>query len=229
MTDSRADHMRRMLAALSVSLGVFACDTESDDVEMMHEHHDAAASDATTPDPWSAAEPDAGPRVPVSHLDASLPTEGRDCRWALAISCDGDEDCEGGQVCCGRYVGAMGSYEFIECRDSCEPQESEYNLCHEGDACAVEGRVCRRSSVLPYPFLAICASPSDSAPTLLIGGDAAGEINCGDGVTCGDGEKCCLSGIFDFDGTVTRPGSPYCVDEADSCDCDPDDIGDGGI
>lgn len=208
-------------ALLTLSAVLTGCESDDDPATS---HQDAALSDGS-----GDADGDGGARVPVSNLDAALPTEGRECLWSIAISCDGDEDCSDGQVCCGRYVGAMGSYEFIECRDSCEPEQSEYNLCHEGDTCAVEGRECRRSSVLPYAFLAICASPSTNAPTELTGGSAAGEINCGDEVTCSGTEKCCLSGVFDYDGLVTRPGLAYCVADADSCDCDSDDVDDGGI
>lgn len=81
--------------------------------------------------------------------DESCECTGPDCLATIA-ECDGPEDCDDGQVCCGSFDGS--GYSRISCRSSCDG-ENERELCHpEGPACSDASAVCERSPSLPPPF-----------------------------------------------------------------------------
>ena len=63
-----------------------------------------------------------------------------DCS-GVELGCDGPEDCEAGQVCCGRRSGGGGG---ATCTDSCAggPGGGGLELCHDADDCSESGVMC---------------------------------------------------------------------------------------
>jgi hypothetical protein len=144
-----------------------------------------------------------------------------ECSAVAAFTCDGNEDCRRGQVCCGHFNGS--TYDGSNCADSCDPSsradagptETWTNLCHPGDICAGKGENCQAYHLLPA-FLNRCED-TGSAP-MLFGSRKRDEVNCGAKV-CGAGEKCC----------VRSPKAPYCAPIDQACECRlPSDITDAG-
>ncbi len=130
------------------------------------------------------------------------------CTSLSEVTCDGPEDCSGGQVCCGRYNG--GPYDRFECRTSCDtpdggnPTAQWFEMCHPGQMCATSGHACRTSQFLPS-YLYRCYNEGTEATNA--GNTAAGAVNCGSAV-CTGSQTCCWQ----------SPGEPYCA-AAGACRC----------
>lgn len=143
------------------------------------------------------------------------------CTLLVAAACDGNEDCTGGQLCCGTFDSASFTYRSIECSSSCEG-DNQRVLCHPGDTCAAAGQVCRRSQLLPFDFISVCASPSMSSATVT-GEELDDLIVCGEERCHAGSERCCLRGRAGSLATGARPLAPYCTPEAEACECPPED------
>lgn len=95
------------------------------------------------------------------ETDTCIP-EGDACNCGLSgcsvleVFCDGPEDCEGGQVCCGTLAGS--SYSSFTCEDSCDYRGSQRIACHEEmDECPA-GDVCANSQLLTN--VQVCIDPA---------------------------------------------------------------------
>lgn len=156
-----------------------------------------------------------GGTMSTGPTDSGAPS----CFLEVAIECDGDEDCTGGQLCCGDYDSNAFTYTAITCQDTCDSNNSQYKLCHPGESCPESGHVCRHSQVIPHDFVSVCA-PSATVPSAT-GGPAGAGIQCGD-VVCSSGRRCCLSGTLES-GTglqaIRNALDPYCVDSQSECAC----------
>jgi hypothetical protein len=178
-----------------------------------------------------------GPRVPLSVYDAALPSTGDYCSFLVAAECDGNEDCENGQTCCGILNGGALRYDSIKCQDTCEAPVGGTRICHPGDPCPMPGDagvpeasapLCRRSTVLPA-YLAICGTPNALIPSDFVGKPKAPhQINCGSDLVCGSGEKCCVLGNWDAVTQATSTRTGYCSPAGERCDCTKAPKSDGG-
>ncbi|MBM4362850.1 MAG: hypothetical protein FJ104_09240 [Deltaproteobacteria bacterium] len=132
------------------------------------------------------------------------------CTVAVAVPCDGSEDCPSGQMCCGQW---NDRYVEFGCHDSCAALASDsgqatwFQLCHGGDTCEDTAAQCLTSQYLPTSLSRCYDTGSEPDPTLAKG---AGEVNCG-GDVCGAGEQCCLRGA----------AIPYCAPAGAACECTP--------
>jgi hypothetical protein len=140
------------------------------------------------------------------------------CALSVGAECDGAEDCGDGQVCCGEFEPERFRYTRIACADRCEGLNS-FALCHAGESCSVAGQVCRRSLIIPFDFIGVCAPPIE-APALASVAAVPDVIACGQR-TCEAGvSKCCLRTRFDFAPRLPVALEPYCAPLDDSCGCD---------
>lgn len=181
----------------------------------------------------SVGVPDAGARdqvsdagenhrlATVSIIDAGFeyPDSGMTCGLNLGLRCDGDEDCGGGQVCCGTFDQVTFTYTSVECSDACG-DANQRTLCHPGDACPNVDYVCRRSSLLPFDFVSVCSMPAIDLPEQV--GDAVeGEIHCGTASCAVGAEQCCLGARVSRQPPISvEPFEPYCAPAGESCTCD---------
>jgi len=166
---------------------------------------DDAAAVVTPPPP--------PPPPPPPVIDAG---PGPECFADFGAECDGDEDCSDGQVCCGTLSGGT-AYVSIQCQDSCEQPEG-FKLCHGDEVCPTEGFVCRRSAIIPFEFLQVCADPADNGDATV--NTTAGEIACRD-TTCQVGtEKCCIRQTFSLTGGAGTVLPPLCKPIDEDCGCD---------
>jgi hypothetical protein len=111
---------------------------------------------------------------------------GPSCLQAVAVTCDGAEDCPSGQKCCGKW-----DQEYVEfgCFDSCEALNADagfgmvvwFDLCHPGDACEDPAAQCLTSTYLPSSLSRCYDTGTEPDPGLAA---RAAEINCGQEV-CG--------------------------------------------
>jgi len=138
------------------------------------------------------------------------------CPLQVGAECDGNEDCDHGRVCCGTFDQGRFTYTKIECASSCSGQD-EFQLCHGNDGCG-SGLVCRRSLILPFAFLSVCASPAE-VPSTSTGRDRAGQIECGDSACAVGREKCCLTAHFDSSTPYPVAEPAYCAPLDGSCAC----------
>jgi hypothetical protein len=223
--------MNRLLFCFSVLLlvaGLGGCSDSDDDTDA-NDAGDTAMGDAATTAPTVDSGPPPPPE-PMFSFDGSIPDSSAPfCSLLVGAECDGDEDCSGGQVCCGDFNMGTIAYDAIKCQDTCDPLASQYKLCHEGEPCPTEGRVCEHSVIIPYDDYAVCKEPTGMADP-VVGGNAPGEINCGAAV-CGSGEKCCLRVLIDLSNGLPDSGvaglaelrevlDPYCAALEDDCQCD---------
>lgn len=74
----------------------------------------------------------------------------------LEVRCDGPEDCDDGQVCCGTLMG-FGYAEF-SCRAGCAFGGTQRIACHEVDPECPSGTVCSNSQILTN--VQVCIDPS---------------------------------------------------------------------
>lgn len=219
MQEAGAGTCIRGVAVIACMLG--ACDTSTDlpsDAGNPSQGRGAGRDDAMVANPRDAAPPsqrDAMPPVvvfPPPQLPDSV------CALAVGAECDGAEDCGSGQVCCGEFDPATFSYERIACADRCDGSNS-FEFCHEGERCGTSGLVCRRSLIIPYDFVGVCAMPAEPARDLR-GEAVSGQIACG-AQTCDVGaEKCCLRARFDFARRAAMALEPHCAPIDYQCACD---------
>jgi hypothetical protein len=119
-------------------------------------------------------------------------------------------------VCCGTFDQNSFSYTRIACESSCSGSD-KFRLCHAGESCD-SGNVCRRSVILPFSFVSVCA-PAGQAPSEMTGRDVAHEVQCGS-ETCKVGRtKCCLTAHFDGSSLSPVAEPAYCAPIDDSCMC----------
>ena len=209
--------------ALLVSSGLGGCDPQGGGADADAGNPDARQHDAG---PHQQHPSDAGRPSGHSGWDASLPvwmasSSDPVCSLHVGAECDGAEDCPTGQVCCAKLSTTAPTYESISCRTSCE-QPSAYQLCHPGNDSCPAGSQCRSSYIIPYDFIAVCASFS-AGSEVLTGRSIAGEIQCGD-TTCRAGsEKCCLRASVKF-GASLQTLPLYCARLDDDCDCNDEPV-----
>ena len=76
----------------------------------------------------------------------------------VAIPCDNEAECTGGQVCCGTLDTNNDVYVSVQCQSSCDPNQSEYVFCDPNatvDVCSSipanggPAYTCMASDVLP--------------------------------------------------------------------------------
>ena len=181
---------------------------------------------STTEEPWAEAgtrmEADVkGRRRPISRIDATIP-KGQHCVATTVLACDGADDCPQDEVCCGAFDFQRRAYGATQCQPGCDPMLAELEFCQPGDACrggGIDNAVCRRSFVLPEPYL-ICTAPSPTAPATSddLQQPAAGQVACGEG-QCIAGQACCVRTSFDYDSRTDSWPTAYCVDNEADCTC----------
>jgi hypothetical protein len=82
-----------------------------------------------------------------------------DCQ-VMEAHCDGPEDCENGQLCCGTLVSDrnVGSrYTTFACSAQCSLEEDRPEACHTGDDTCPAGLECANSQILAN--VQICIDP----------------------------------------------------------------------
>jgi hypothetical protein len=62
-----------------------------------------------------------------------------------AVLCDGPEDCQAGEQCCGTYSNQIGTYSEVECQSAC--QAGQLTMCHTPNDCS-PGQACMPSMAL---------------------------------------------------------------------------------
>lgn len=163
-----------------------------------------------------AGERDAGhsPNHGPNFYDAGQPPA---CMRLMPVSCDGAEDCSGGQVCCANRNADTNIYESVQCQADCPVEDGfHFIVCHEASACA-EGETCRVSQGLDVNYILLCKMdierPAPAQPSV-----AASEVSCGETKICGEGQKCCVrTGSME---AATDDRGNYCIDTAEACSCD---------
>jgi hypothetical protein len=138
------------------------------------------------------------------------------CSLHVGATCDGQEDCEHGRVCCGEFDPRFVTYRSIGCKESCNGQD-EFEFCHTTDECR-SGYICRRSLIAPYDFLGVCVQDVPSEEPVK-GARVAGEVTCGANACDARTEQCCLRMQI----SLTSPPAvlaPFCQPRDAACDCD---------
>ena len=99
--------------------------------------------------------------------DTCIPLDATcDCQYAgcqvMQAYCDGPEDCEGNEVCCGTVSILNFSdirYTLIECTTQCNTaMGSQYEVCHQGETECGPGMICANSQLLTN--IQVCVDPS---------------------------------------------------------------------
>jgi hypothetical protein len=144
-----------------------------------------------------------------------------DCTSVTPVTCDGPEDCQGGNSCCGLYSG--GGYTKFACMPSCADAGAPgdagglglwFEMCHAGQTCKDSTQSCLSSAYLPSNLFR-CYTTGNPPVAGATGGPG---VTCGS-ATCGAGEQCCLR----------QPHDPYCAPAGSTCSCTgPADAGAGG-
>lgn len=165
----------------------------------------------------------------ILNTDLGLPAQAcsydptNNCQSIEDVPCDGPEDCPTGKHCCTDLGG--GGPSKTKCYDSCVALLADASgggtwreLCHAGDQCEDKTFQCRTSQFLPS-WLTRCnvSGMGSLAPTNL--DTSAGRVNCGAGVVCAAGQKCC-----DVQPASGQPFA-YCADKNAECKCHPPDGG----
>jgi hypothetical protein len=196
---------------------------------------DAAAdgSEDASADVTSEMTPqDTGARRDARPLP--VPDAGSVCT-ALAVTCDGPEDCPGGH-CCGTLgmVGGGLGYTQVACAPTCSPAADAgaapdaaaapdgglvalggallRELCHAGTTCETPMATCGVSLYLPS-FLYRCDTTMATPPPASNAGGPG--VNCGT-ATCVIGQECCVVPPF---GPDAGPGAAYCAPAGTACSC----------
>jgi len=158
-----------MHRAIVISCALAACvpDTSTDDeLEARKHYRDAASVDMSTPPPadaptssgtggsvtcYSEGNPGASCKLPVHCCFTNYSSAhngectSNSCAWGT-ISCDGPEDCGGGQHCCAHNTidpveGSIGW--TLSCQSSaCGAPSVNEELCHPGGAACSNGGSC---------------------------------------------------------------------------------------
>lgn len=83
-----------------------------------------------------------------SNDPSSCKPIGMGCSGAR-VHCDGPEDCDGAQKCCGKLNGAQTEFNDVQCDTSCGSYERQF--CHGAQDCPV-GKACLASTIAPGYF-----------------------------------------------------------------------------
>ncbi len=89
-------------------------------------------------------------------LPAFTPCVDTEVAPTVEIECDGPEDCEAGDICCGEFEivstgngNGVARYNSLQCKSSCGPlEENEVVICGRSDAACGPNRICQESTVL---------------------------------------------------------------------------------
>jgi hypothetical protein len=135
--------------------------------------------------------------------------------------CDGNEDCDDGQVCAADFSGARyGNYRCMDADSLAQADAVAMStngavsqICHAGDECVVEGYQCRINTMYQPEFAGRCRDTGDPVGSGF--GSAAGEINCGREACDAKGQKCCVP--VNADGI--QSDSAYCAPLEAECKC----------
>ena len=76
----------------------------------------------------------------------------------MQTHCDGPEDCESGQVCCGTLAQNGAGYDDFECAAQCQATGQQRVACHEGETMCPNGLTCANSQLLTN--VQICIDPA---------------------------------------------------------------------
>jgi len=76
----------------------------------------------------------------------------------METHCDGPEDCETGQVCCGTLAQNGGGYDDFVCAAQCQATGQQRVACHEGETMCPSGLTCANSQLLTN--VQICIDPA---------------------------------------------------------------------
>jgi hypothetical protein len=96
------------------------------------------------------------------RTDTCIPSgESCDCDLqncsVLEVSCDGPEDCDSGQFCCGD-LGGGSSYVSFQCAAQCQVTGNQRAACHQGEDTCPSNLICANSQLLSN--LQICIDPA---------------------------------------------------------------------
>lgn len=89
-------------------------------------------------------------------LPKITPCVDTDVAPTVEIECDGPEDCQAGETCCGEFDvvdsgngNGAARYNHLLCKSSCGPlQNNEAVICGRSDAACGPNRICQESTVL---------------------------------------------------------------------------------
>ena len=76
----------------------------------------------------------------------------------MQTHCDGPEDCENGQLCCGTLAQNGNGYDDFVCAAQCQATGQQRVACHDQDDKCPSGLVCANSQLLTN--VQICIDPS---------------------------------------------------------------------
>lgn len=76
----------------------------------------------------------------------------------MATNCDGPEDCENGQICCGTLAQNQQGYSQFTCAAQCSGTGQQRIACHEGETMCPTGLICANSQLLTN--VQICIDPA---------------------------------------------------------------------
>jgi hypothetical protein len=76
----------------------------------------------------------------------------------METHCDGPEDCESGQVCCGTLGQNSSGYDDFVCAAQCQATGQQRVACHEGETTCPNGLICANSQLLTN--VQICIDPA---------------------------------------------------------------------
>jgi hypothetical protein len=76
----------------------------------------------------------------------------------METHCDGPEDCESGQVCCGTLAQNGAGYDDFVCAAQCQGTGQQRVACHEGETMCPSGLTCANSQLLTN--VQICIDPA---------------------------------------------------------------------
>jgi hypothetical protein len=77
---------------------------------------------------------------------------------SMEALCDGPEDCESGQVCCGTLSQNGNGYDRFVCAAQCQSTGQQRVACHEGETMCPTGLICANSQLLTN--VQICIDPA---------------------------------------------------------------------
>jgi hypothetical protein len=76
----------------------------------------------------------------------------------METECDGPEDCDAGQVCCGTLASNQGGYDNFACAAQCQSTGNQRIACHAGGTACPSGLVCANSQLLTN--VQVCIDPA---------------------------------------------------------------------
>lgn len=76
----------------------------------------------------------------------------------MTTNCDGPEDCEMGQVCCGTLAQNQQGYQQFVCAAQCQSNGQQRVACHKDETMCPSGLICANSQLLTN--VQICVDPA---------------------------------------------------------------------